>query len=42
MIEGIAQYIEDEIKIPVFIAEEPLKCVAEGCGILLNNPKYLD
>lgn len=42
LINGIARYIEEEIKIPIYIAEEPLKSVVEGCGILLNNPKYLD
>ena len=42
LIDGISEYIEEKIKIPVFIAEEPLKCVAEGCGLMLNNPKYLD
>ncbi len=42
LIKGIAEYIEDNIKIPIYIAENPLTCVAEGCGIILNNPKYLD
>lgn len=42
LIKGISEYIEDDIKIPIYIAESPLTCVAEGCGILLNNPKDLD
>ena len=42
LIKGIAEYIEDDIKIPIFVAESPLTCVAEGCGILLENPKELD
>lgn len=42
LIKGIAEYIEEDIKIPVYVAESPLTCVAEGCGILLNNPKELD
>ena len=42
LIKGIAEYIEYNIKIPIYIAENPLTCVAEGCGIILNNPKYLD
>ncbi len=42
LIKGIAEYIEEDIKIPVFVAENPLTCVAEGCGILLMNPKNLD
>lgn len=42
LIKGIADYIEDNIKIPIYVAENPLTCIAEGCGVLLNNPKYLD
>lgn len=42
LIKGIAEYIEDDIKIPIYLAENPLTCVAEGCGILLTNPKELD
>lgn len=42
LIKGIASYIEDAIKIPVYISENPLTCIAEGCGILLNNPKDLN
>ena len=42
LIKGIAQYIEDDIKIPIFVAESPLTCVAEGCGVLLMDPKKLD
>lgn len=42
LIKGISQYIEDIIKIPVYISENPLTCIADGCGILLNNPKDLN
>ena len=42
LIKGIAEYIEDDIKIPIYVAENPLTCVAEGCGVLLSNPKDLD
>ena len=42
LIKGISEYIENDIKIPIYIAESPLTCVAEGCGILLTNPKILD
>lgn len=42
LIKGISEYIENDIKIPIYTAESPLTCVAEGCGILLNNPKDLD
>ena len=42
LIKGIGNYIHNKIKIPVFIASNPLTCIAEGCGILLNNPKDLN
>ena len=42
LIKGIGNYIHDKIKIPVFIASNPLTCIAEGCGLLLNNPKILN
>jgi len=42
LIKGIADYIQEDIKIPIYIAESPLTCVAEGCGILLMNSKSLD
>lgn len=42
LIRGIAEYVEDSIKIPVYAAENPLTCVAEGCGVLLSNSKKLD
>jgi rod shape-determining protein MreB len=42
LIKGIAKYIEENIKIPIYIAENPITCVADGCGILLDNPKYLE
>lgn len=42
LLKGISEYIEDDIKIPIYVAESPLTCVAEGCGILLMNPKDLN
>jgi len=42
LIKGIAEYIEDNIKIPIYLAENPLTCIVEGCEILLNNPNCLD
>lgn len=42
MIEGLPQYFEKELKVPVFLAESPLTCVVEGCGILLDNIKLLE
>lgn len=37
MLNGLDKLIEKELKVPVKIAENPLSCVAEGTGILLNN-----
>ncbi len=39
---GLVDVMEEELTIPVLIAESPLTCVAEGCGILLNNRKQLE
>ena len=34
--------LEEKLEVPVFKAEEPLTCVAEGCGIMLDNLSLLD
>lgn len=41
LLTGLVEILEDELTIPVLIAETPLTCVAEGTGILLNNIKLL-
>lgn len=42
LIRGIDQLLSSELKVPVFIAESPLTCVAEGTGILLENLHLID
>ncbi len=42
LVKGFASLFEKELNIPVFVAESPLTCVAEGCGIMLSNLNYLD
>lgn len=42
LLTGLLERLEEELTIPVLIAETPLTCVAEGCGILLENRKQLD
>lgn len=42
MIDGFDQLLAHELKVPVFIAESPLTCVAEGTGILLDNLHLID
>src|SRR5690625_3695120 len=42
MIHGIDQLLSDELKVPVFIAEEPMNCVAKGTGMMLENIDKID
>ncbi|MFC5711488.1 rod shape-determining protein [Thalassorhabdus alkalitolerans] len=37
LIHGIDELLADELKVPVMIAEEPMHCVANGTGIMLEN-----
>ena len=37
LMDGFDKLFASELKVPVFIAESPLTCVAEGTGILLDN-----
>lgn len=41
LLKGLDKLIEQEINVPVFIAEDPLNCVANGTGIMLENLHYL-
>ena len=42
LLKGFPELFEDELKVPIFIAESPLTCVAEGCGIMLENLNLID
>ena len=42
MIDGLDEILKKELKVPIFIAESPLTCVAEGTGILLENLNLID
>lgn len=42
LIKGFDKLLSHELKVPVFIAESPLTCVAEGTGILLDNLHLID
>ena len=42
LLTGLVERMEEALTIPVLMAETPLTCVAEGCGILLNNIKLLE
>lgn len=37
LIHGMDQLLAEELKVPVFIAEDPMSCVAKGTGIMLEN-----
>ena len=37
LVDGFDKLLAHELKVPVFVAESPLTCVAEGTGILLDN-----
>lgn len=37
LVDGFNQILAQELKVPVFTAESPLTCVAEGTGVMLDN-----
>jgi len=37
LLHGMDQLLAEELKVPVFIADNPMDCVALGTGILLDN-----
>lgn len=37
LLHGIDQLLAEELKVPVFVSENPLDCVAIGTGLLLEN-----
>ena len=42
LLTGLVELLEEELTVPVLIAETPLTCVVEGTGVLLNNIKLLE
>ena len=42
LLKGLVEVFEEELTIPVLIAETPLTCVCEGTGIILANKKLLE
>ena len=42
LLKGLAKVFEEELNVSVYIAESPLTCVAEGCGIMLENINLID
>lgn len=41
LLEGIDKVVEETVKMPVWIADDPITCVVRGCGILLDKPSLL-
>ncbi len=42
LLTGLVDVLEEALTIPALIAEEPLTCVVEGTGVLLENRKQLE
>ena len=42
LLNGLDKLLEQELQVPIFVAESPLTCVAEGAGILLDNLHLVD
>lgn len=41
LLNGLDSLLESELNVPVFVAEDALNCVANGCGIMLENLHYV-
>ena len=42
LIKGLKELFEEELQIPIYLAESPLTSVAEGTGIMLENLSLLN
>ena len=42
MLDGLDKLLNEELKIPVKVAESPLTCVVDGTGIMLINLKLIE
>ena len=42
LINGLKELLEDELQIPIYLAESPLTSVVEGTGIMLDNIDLLN
>ena len=41
MLKGLAQRLTEETKMKVYVADEPLSCVARGAGMVLEDFEIL-
>ena len=42
LLSGIKELLEEELKVPIKVADSPLTCVAEGTAIMLDNIHLMD
>lgn len=42
LLKYLPEYLEEKLEVPVFTAEDPLTCVANGTGVLLDKLHYID
>lgn len=41
LLKNLDKFLEENLNVPVFVAENALDCVAIGCGLMLENSQYL-
>ena len=41
LLRGLDQEIRDHTGVPVIVANDPLACVAMGCGMVLEHPRWM-
>jgi rod shape-determining protein MreB len=42
LLRGLDQEIRDQTGVPVIVANDPLTCVALGCGMVLEHPRWME
>lgn len=40
LLQGLAQRLQDETRMHVYVADNPLTCVVLGTGMILEKPEY--
>ena len=41
LLRGLDNEIRDQTGLPVSVADDPLSCVAIGCGRVLEHPRWM-
>jgi rod shape-determining protein MreB len=41
LIAGLDKFIADELKLPVWLADDPMSAVVRGCGKVLEDSRLL-